>query len=72
MLVENLTDNVIAATQIEADAKRKLVVRHAPRFLRSIFTRFAGGRDADDAEIEPRQYEKRVWLRFVLRKPLEG
>jgi len=66
---EDLSADVLAAMEIEADAKLALVERHAPRPLRSMFTKFAGATGEGSRELEQFRTGERVYLRFVLRKP---
>lgn len=66
---EDLSADVLAAMEIEADSKQNLVDRYAPRALHGLFTKFAGATGEGDKEIEAFRTGERIYLRFVLRKP---
>lgn len=69
---EDMTGGVVAAMAAEADAKQKLVDRHAPKLFRGLFSRFAGSPGEQNEEAEAFRSGERVYVRYVLRKPEES
>ncbi len=67
---EDMTRGVVAAMERAADAKQALVDRHAPRLLRGLFSRFAGSPGEKNEEADAFRSGQRVYVRYVLRKPV--
>jgi len=65
---EDITDNARRALSLHQEYRQSLVKKYAPRGLRKILSRF-GGSDGGRLTDEARADGKRVYMKFVFRKP---